>query len=482
MKTLFSIVSLSLIVLFGLGGARAAVTQTKYRLEYNPTTCRYDVKMIIVAGSATSGQERKTYTAQVSIVVPTTGVSNFSNPAITSNEPETNFTGDAGVTLDGPGSANWSVSNIQIGSPVYGLNGYKVYAFTAPTSTTFYPNLAAGDTILLFSLNIATTNCGAGIRLWENNLIQAGPGAPFNPAGGDPTSTQFNNKDFNNGHDFYSSTLAASAQTYSGNASGTTTKPAPIISAFNLTRNSTTINGTTTATPGSACASSTLTYAISGPLSFLVNTSSFTINPTIAGNYGTYTVTVTNSLGCTATQSASVAIALPVKLISFAGSSDRCAARLAWEIGAGEKEFQRFEVQYSGDGARFATVGSIDRNEYNNVYSFSYTQPSGKGYYRLKILDLGGKPSYSQIIDVTTDCSGPAITIAPNPTSGVATVSGIEAADQVKVTDMLGNVIANYVSGGNKATIDLEAFPAGNYNIIISRNTDVIKTEKITKL
>jgi hypothetical protein len=109
-------------------------------------------------------------------------------------------------------------------------------------------------------------------------------------------------------------------------------------------------------------------------------------------------------------------------------------------------------------------------------------QPSGKGYYRLKIIDLSGKASYSDIVSVATSCDAPEITIAPNPTTTVSTVSGIEAGDQVKVTDVLGNVIANYVSGGAKATIDLGMYPPAVYNVIITRGTNIIKTDKITKM
>jgi hypothetical protein len=51
----------------------------------------------------------------------------------------------------------------------------------------------------------------------------------------------------------------------------------------------------------------------------------------------------------------------------------------------------------------------------------------------------------------------------------------------VKVTDMLGNTVANYISGGSKATVDLTIFPPGVYSVIISRNAEIIKAEKLTK-
>ena len=458
----------------------AAVTQTKYQLVYNTTTCRYDVYLVVLAGSATAGNERKTYTAQVSLVVPV----GTSIGAITGNYPRQSFNG--GNTLGSP--LAWGIQNYQLGSAAYGLNGFEVYSLTVPTSQSFYPALSSSTNspLLLFSIELGSTSCGSGIRLWENNYIQAGPGAPLSPAAADPTSAQFNNKDFNNGHDFYDATASAPAQTYSGNVAGSTTMDPPVISAFAVTSTSTTVSGTVTASSGACASALGNTYAWTGPGAYstsgttvagVVNT--FTRPAFVAG---IYTVTVTNTNGCTATRSASVGVALPIKLTYFKGAAQKCAAQLNWQVGAGEKDFQRFEVQYSADGSRFATVGQVDRNAYNDNYSFSYTQASGKGYYRLKILDLSGKVSYSPTIDVTTDCDGPAITIAPNPTTGIATVSGIEAGDQVKVTDMLGNVIANYISGGARATIDLEIFPAGTYSVIISRDTEVIKAEKITKM
>lgn len=493
MKKLLSLLGLAMVLLTSFG-AQSAVTQTNFRLKYNTTLCRYEVYIIIKAGSASyaaASSEIVAYPGLVTIVVDSS-IPNSSLLSTTISSYYPQGSGDGGQTLDGAGTAGWirQSGNVQKGSSTFGLNGYKAFAFSAPSSGAYWPDLNPNDTFMLFSFVIPGVKCGSGVRLWNNNQIQAGPGAPFNPAG-DPVSTQWNNKDFNNGYNFYSVSAGVPVQTYTGNASGTTTLPVPTITPFSLVISGGNITASSAITSGpSSCASlqsytwtqtlpPTSTYTSTTAVSGSSATATLS-RPLTASNLGTYALTVTNGNGCTT--SASNSIVLPIKLISFKGTSNKCAAQLGWEIAHGEKDFQGFDLQYSSDGATFATIGHVERNPYNDVYSYSYTQASGKGFYRLKITDLSGMIGYSETAVVTTNCDNAEITIAPNPTQALSTVSGIESGDQVKVTDMLGNVIANYVSGGSRATIDLGIFPSGIYSVMISRGNEMLKTAKITKL
>ncbi len=487
MKKLLSVLSLALLICTSQA-SRAAVTQIKYKLVYNSTTCRYDMLMIIAAGSATAGNEKKTYTAQISIVVPS---GSTVATTIVPNYPRTAQVGSGGNTLTGSGVA-WTVANFQQGSATFGLNGSDVYSFTSPTSQTFYPNMATGDTLRLFSFDISTagiTACNSGVRLWRNNLIQAGPLTGLaDPAGGDPTSLQFNNKDFNNGHDFYSVSAGTTVQTYSGNAAGTTTLPAPTITSISPVCPGT-LTGFTINNTASPCASATYSYSFAGPFtgSLISGTSaSASLALTLPSPaVGTYTATITNSNGCVATATRTIStvncLILPIALTNWVVTANHCAANMTWSAPTAEA-FERFEVQYSRDGKQFTTVGRVARDQYNDKYAFNYDQVSGKGYYRLKVIDLQGKETYSDVRSIVTDCDANEITISPNPTSSTSVVNGLTEGDQVKVTDMLGNVLANYISGGAKATIELEYLPAGVYSVMVTRNGEILKAAKLTKL
>lgn len=467
--------------------SRAQLTGGRYKIQYNASTCRYDIFLVPGGGTfvATDTLKRLTRTSRLSVVVPSGSSIDFQYP----NQPRfRNTAGTASAWQNNGVSDNFTI----------GTTAYEVYPFDVNVTNTWYSAISNTNPILLFSLDItlpAGNVCGAGVRLWRNNVIQGvgqGGASSSTGCGGssalvDPCSAAMPAlANYNNSFKIGDNSVGGLTEKYTG-ISGTNvvTLPPPTITPFTLGISGGNIT-TSSAIASGSCAT-LQSYTWTGPNAYSATTNTVASSATAslsravsAANLGTYTLSVTNSNGCTA--SASNVIALPIKLLSFSGSANKCAAQLSWQIVHGEKDFQGFDVQYSGDGARFGTVGHLDRSAYNDSYGYSYIQASGKGFYRLQITDLSGKVTYSETVVVTTDCDNPEITIAPNPTQALSTVSGIEAGDQVKVTDMLGNVIANYISGGSRATIDLGIFPSGVYSVMISRGTDMLKTAKITKL
>lgn len=453
--------------------ASAAVSAVKYYITYNSTNCNYEAHMVISSGSNASNWIGGAM--QFSIVVP----HNSTVSMVSSNEPRTLASSRAtasGWTFQTALLAPAAASSVDFYPATVNLSG-----------TPQFPAMATNADVMLFSFTVSTTTCGSGIRMWINNNEDGNPDPIGTP---DPFSTAsgMNNRDFNNSFQDLSSN-----ELYVGHSTnGTTTLPAPTING--QTGNTITILpsiGTSTfsatANLGSGSCATLSSYVWSGPNGFANSNLALSGTTASAGfsrsiisaNIGTYNLTVTNSNGCTS--QASLSIVLPVKITAFSGKARGCNAELSWQMPTSEKDYQHFDVQYSADGIRFSTVGQVERNPYNDLYGFSYTQPNGRGFYRLKVTDQGGITTYSETISVTTSCDRSEITISPNPTNAVSVVSGIEAGDQVKVTDMLGNTVANYISGGNKATIDLGIFPTGLYNVIISRDNAVIKTEKLTK-
>jgi len=348
------------------------------------------------------------------------------------------------------------------------MSGSDIYAFVANPSGAYWPQASQGDTILLFSLTIVTptANCGQGIRIWNNNQIKGSP-----VSGGDPASsaTGFSGNDYNNGI-----LIGSAIPLFNGTGTPNLDQAKPTVTA-SVTANASTIYCNATATTSSCY---TITgYSWTGPGGFTSSSQNFT-RPNVVANRGTYTVTATNSLGCT---SSMPGVVLPVHLLSFNGNTEGCNAHLTWEVAAGQLDLEAFDVQYSSDGSHFETIGHLERNPNSDLYTFSYGQAPGKGFYRLMIIEHSGVTEYTKTISVTTDCAAAPITIAPNPTQGRTVVSGIAAGDQIKVTDVLGNVIANYISSGNTAVVDLAIYPAGIYSVLVSRNNQILKTDKVSK-
>ena len=173
---------------------------------------------------------------------------------------------------------------------------------------------------------------------------------------------------------------------------------------------------------------------------------------------------------------------LPVKLTAFSGSGNKRNAVLSW-VTADEQAFDRFDVQYSTTGNEFATIGQVKNkgNKNGSSYSFNYSQTAGKGYYRLKMVDLDGSSAMSNVISITTNCTERTIVLAPNPTPGIVHVSGLNAGDKIQVLNANGQTVAQKTAIMNNEEIDLANYAPGLYQVTISGNDEVLKTEKIMK-
>lgn len=473
------ILSFCLLIPFLVGSMTseaAQVSNVRYLLRYDSVNCRYDVLMYLENGNinvpTTSLLQQQVGTNQLTIVVPTGtnfGGNSGGSGSVTTypNEPRTGGT-ISGNSISGGTPASWQKTTQAI-SPAC-MSSSDIYSFNCSASGAYWPQASQNDTILLFSLTIVppTANCGQGVRIWNNNQLHGS-----SVSGGDSASSGngLNGKDYNNSlNDVWSGN-----DVFNGTGTPNLDEAKPVVTA-SVTQNSTTITGTSSATTSSCATISS--YAWTGPNSFTASTSGFTRN-NIPANTGNYTLTVTNSLGCSTVWSKTVV--LPVKLLSFDAMTEGCQARLNWVVAPAQMDLKAFDIQYSQDGINFETIGHLERTPNSDQYSFAYAQASGKGYYRLMIIEQSGITEYTKTVSVNTTCDVQVITIAPNPTTGRSVVSGIESGDQVKVSDVLGNVIANYVSSGSTAAIDLSIYPSGIYSVIVSRNSQILKTDKITK-
>ncbi|MGB4841252.1 MAG: hypothetical protein WBP08_19750, partial [Saprospiraceae bacterium] len=137
------------------------VTDVKYQIRYNTSNCRYDCYLIIVAGSATTSQQRAQFNAQYSVVVPAgSSISVAQNFMPLQNNQ--NYTGTTPL--------RWILSSSVLAPGAEPQSDF--YGITPTLSpASFYNNLVAGDTIRLFSLAISPVpNCGSGIRIFRNDI------------------------------------------------------------------------------------------------------------------------------------------------------------------------------------------------------------------------------------------------------------------------------------------------------------------------
>ena len=120
--------------------------------------------------------------------------------------------------------------------------------------------------------------------------------------------------------------------------------------------------------------------------------------------------------------------ALALRLISFSATKATNGAQIIWTT-ENEQNYTNFTVERSTDnGKTFDVLGGF-LSSASGTYSFLDKNPAqtGTAQYRLKLEDLNGTVTYSKIVSLQYSTSGNipvnAISIYPNPTSGIVNLS-----------------------------------------------------------
>jgi predicted outer membrane repeat protein len=113
---------------------------------------------------------------------------------------------------------------------------------------------------------------------------------------------------------------------------------------------------------------------------------------------------------------------LPLTLISFSGYRQNGNDHLRWTT-VQEFNISHFEIEFSADGRTFVKTGEVTAAGNNTIqqhHAFTNNNVNGTAYYRLKLVDINGKFTYSIIIRIHfNDQTIFSATITPNPASSV---------------------------------------------------------------
>ena len=164
---------------------------------------------------------------------------------------------------------------------------------------------------------------------------------------------------------------------------------------------------------------------------------------------------------------------LPVQLKDFSVIAAGCDAKLHWET-AGEEGFDRFEVEYSVDGAAYYAVGAIKSKgrATGSSYDFIHSPATGRSFYRLKMVDVGGSFIYSQSRSVMISCKTATVTVSPNPTRNTVRLSGVREGQQLQVFDVTGRTLLSRELKSDNEMVDLSDFAPGVYRLVLTRGTE----------
>jgi autotransporter-associated beta strand protein len=166
---------------------------------------------------------------------------------------------------------------------------------------------------------------------------------------------------------------------------------------------------------------------------------------------------------------------LAIKITYFNASKGNGFNTLNWQAACSSSQ-AIFEIERSTDGTSFNMINSITATQARCAQPFNYTDntaPAGTIYYRLKVVDVDGKVSYSAIVKlgaVTKDMQLEGI--APNPVVSFAQLkisAGKKEVVDLAVLSMDGKVVYHSTvqlqSGTSIVNLDIANLPSGMYMI-----------------
>jgi hypothetical protein len=167
--------------------------------------------------------------------------------------------------------------------------------------------------------------------------------------------------------------------------------------------------------------------------------------------------------------------ALPLTLLQFEGKDQNNVVMLHW-LTANELQTKKFVIERSDNGIVFRDIGNIIAKSIAGYNSYDFIDRNllnVKGFYRLKMVDIDGKSSFSNIILININkTTNPDLFVYPNPVRSVSTLkfySVLPGKYIVKITDQSGKTlkIINGISviGTNTVNMDMHTYAAGTYFI-----------------
>ena len=235
-------------------------------------------------------------------------------------------------------------------------------------------------------------------------------------------------------------------------------------------------------------ASPFFSYSWQRPNGSISTGSTLTLNPVSASDLGTYTISVTSTVGgCTSTNSKSITLnacqALPQTLLHFSGQRKNGNTQLNWQT-ADEIDMRYYIVERSTDGIVFTPVQRVAATGKNlNTYSATDTHvPAGVVYYRLQTVEISGLINYSPIISFNNGNTQP-LNVYPSLITGntpvTVTCPVSSRTSWIRIIGVDGKVWRTIpvAAGATKTSIDVTSLASGSYFVVFTGNDNVVATQ-----
>ncbi|MFT3911203.1 MAG: T9SS type A sorting domain-containing protein [Ferruginibacter sp.] len=186
-----------------------------------------------------------------------------------------------------------------------------------------------------------------------------------------------------------------------------------------------------------------------------------------------------NSPVVTNTATTHILSIVPLHLVSFNGyyNSTNKNAQLSWKT-TNETNTYSFDIERSIDGINFEKNGNILSYSYeNHTYSYETKMRTPIEYYRLKMIDIDGKFSYSNVIKLKMPKPGEYYSILNNPARGTITIEVYDGSLQntiAIITNSTGQVVQRLVLKTGIQYIDTGKLSPGIYYLQTSKGSSKI--------
>jgi cytochrome c peroxidase len=180
----------------------------------------------------------------------------------------------------------------------------------------------------------------------------------------------------------------------------------------------------------------------------------------------------------------------PIELLSFTGKFVDDKVVLNWQT-AQEINNDFFTIEKSVDGINWSIIGQLKSigNNSKSVQNYTFNDISAiddKQYYRLKQTDFNKRFTYSKIIALQLNGinNSPKITVFPNPSTHQITIElnnlAVNNKAELQIINSMGQIVftKNKLTS-NLETINLSAFPNGQYVVVVKSNGQVISRKLI---
>jgi hypothetical protein len=168
---------------------------------------------------------------------------------------------------------------------------------------------------------------------------------------------------------------------------------------------------------------------------------------------------------------------LPITINYFTGTKQSGHHLLNWKVTCNSTPRATMILERSADSRNFNTITTVvaDAARCNQPFDYTDVQPlAGMNYYRLKMVDVDGKVSYSGIVALLNATKGfDIISIAPNPVvtgNFKLNVTSAQASKMdITIIDMQGRTVSrqavSLIAGFNSLTMNVGSLAAGTYTI-----------------